>query len=169
LSQEWNTTSNEEEQINTTRMDEEGLIQQQPQEEDSRLERDEDPIIDRTEQSVHIKTRRSAASTINQDKEAKRMNKDSLEGLVGWYLDLKAKQVEDEVTQMAKEKESSQGDDFSIKRCISVVRSMNVIEDQKIKAARVFDIPNNRETFISFSVDEPETILLWLIRMIDKL
>jgi hypothetical protein len=83
LSQEWNTTSNEEEQINTTRMDEEGLIQQQPQEEDSRLERDEDPIIDRTEQSVHIKTRRSAASTINQDKEAKRMNKDSLEGLVG--------------------------------------------------------------------------------------
>ena len=163
-----NTASNEEEQVNTTRMDEGGLIEQEPQE-DSRLERDEDPIIERTEQRVHITARRPAASTINQDKEAKRMKKDSLEGLVGRYLDLKSKQVEDEVTQMAKGKEFAQGNDFSIMRCISVLRSMNVIADEKIKAAEVFDIPNNRETFISFSVDEPETALLWLRRKIDKL
>lgn len=168
LPQEWNTISNEEEQVNTTRMDEEGIIQQQPQEEDSRLEQDEDPIIERTEQRSTA-TRRSTASTINQDKEAKRMKKDSLEGLVGRYLDLKSKQVEDEVTQMAKGKESAQGNDFSIMRCISVLRSMNVIADEKIKAAEVFDIPNNRETFISFSVDEPETALLWLRRKMDKL
>jgi hypothetical protein len=32
------------------------------------------------------------------------MKKDSLEGLVGRYLDLKSKQVEDDVTQMAKGK-----------------------------------------------------------------
>lgn len=168
LPQEWNTISNEEEQVNTTRMDEEGIIQQQPQEEDSRLEQDEDPIIERTEQRSTA-TRRSTASTINQDKEAKRMKKDSLEGLVGRYLDLKSKQVEDEVTQMAKGKESAQGNDFSIMRCISVLRSMNVTADEKIKAAEVFDIPNNRETFISFSVDEPETALLWLRWKIDKL
>lgn len=169
LPQEWNTISNEEEQVNTTRMDEEGIIQQQPQEEDSRLEQDEDPIIEMTEQRVHVTTRRSTASTINQDKEAKRMKKDSLEGLVGRYLDLKSKQVEDEVTQMAKGKESAQGNDFSIMRCISVLRSMNVTADEKIKAAEVFDIPNNRETFISFSIDEPETALLWLRRKMDKL
>ena len=35
--------------MNTTRMDQEGIIQQQPQEEDSRLEQDEDPIIEMTE------------------------------------------------------------------------------------------------------------------------
>jgi hypothetical protein len=150
-------------------MDEEGIIQQQPQEEDSRLEQDEDPIIEMTEQRVHVITRRSTASTINQDKEAKRMKKDSLEGLVGRYLDLKSKQVEDEVTQMAKGKESAQGNDFSIMRCISVLRSMNVTADEKIKAAEVFDIPNNTETFISFSIDELETTLLWLTRKMDKL
>jgi hypothetical protein len=72
------------------------------------------------------------------------MKKDSLEGLVGRYLDLKSKQVEDEVTQMVKGKESAQGSDFPIMRCISVLRSMNVTTDEKIKAAEVFDIPNNR-------------------------
>jgi hypothetical protein len=50
LPQEWNTISNKEEQVNTTKMDQEGIIQQQPQEEDSRLEQDEDPIIEMTEQ-----------------------------------------------------------------------------------------------------------------------
>jgi hypothetical protein len=49
LPQESNTILNEEEQVDTTRMDEEGIIQQQPQEEDSRLEQDEDPIIEMTE------------------------------------------------------------------------------------------------------------------------
>jgi hypothetical protein len=73
------------------------------------------------------------------------MKKDSLEGLVGRYLDLKSKQVEDEVTQMVKGK------------------------DEKIKADEVFDIPNNREIFINFRVDEPETALLWLRRNMDKL
>ncbi|AQK93232.1 hypothetical protein ZEAMMB73_Zm00001d010011 [Zea mays] len=77
------------------------------------------------------------------------MKKDSLEGLVGRYLDLKSKQVEDEVTQMVKGKESAQ--------------------DEKIKADEVFDIPNNREIFINFRVDEPETALLWLRRNMDKL
>jgi hypothetical protein len=85
---------------------------------------------------VHVTSRRSAASTINQDKEAKRMKKDSLEGLVGRYLDLKSKQVEDEVTQMAKGKESAQGNEFSIMRCIYVLRSMNVTIDEKIKQLR---------------------------------
>jgi hypothetical protein len=46
---------------------------------------------------------------------------------------------------------------------------MNVIADKRIKAAEVFDIPNKRETFISFSIDEPETALLWLRRKMDKL
>jgi hypothetical protein len=52
---------------------------------------------------------------------------------------------------------------------IYVLRSMNVIADEKIKADEVFDIPNNREIFINFRVDEPETALLWLRRNMDKL
>ena len=47
--------------------------------------------------------------------------------------------------------------------------TINMTTDEKIKAEEVFDIPNNIDTFISFSVDEPETALLWLRRKMDKL
>jgi hypothetical protein len=58
---------------------------------------------------------------------------------------------------------------FSIKRCITILRTMDVIVDEKIKAAEVFNIPNNREIFICFNDDEPETTLLWLRGKMGKL
>jgi len=97
------------------------------------------------------------------------MRKDALEGLVGRYLDVKTKQVEDEAAQLVKEKEDAKASDFSIKRCITVLRTMEVIATEKIKAADVFSIPNNRETFISFCEDEPEIVVLWLRGKIGEL
>jgi hypothetical protein len=97
------------------------------------------------------------------------MKKEALEGPVWRYLDMKIKQVEDEAAQLAKEKEAAQDNDFSIKRCITILRTMDVTVDEKIKAAEVFNIPNNRETFICFNDDEPETSLLWLRGKMDKL
>jgi hypothetical protein len=46
---------------------------------------------------------------------------------------------------------------------------MDVIVDEKIKAAEVFNIPNNREIFICFNDDEPQTALLWLRGKMGKL
>jgi hypothetical protein len=46
---------------------------------------------------------------------------------------------------------------------------MDVIVDEKIKAAEMFTIPNNIETFICFNDDEPETTLLWLRGKMGKL
>jgi hypothetical protein len=50
--------------------------------------------------------------------------------------------------------------DFYIKRCISVLKTMDITRDEKIKAAEVFNTPNYRETFICFNDDEPEVALL---------
>jgi hypothetical protein len=90
------------------------------------------------------------------------MKKEVLEGLIGRYLDMKTKQVEDEAAQVAKEKEVAQANDFFIKRCIAILSIMDVIVDEKMKAAEVFNIPNNRGTFICFNDDELEIALLWL-------
>jgi hypothetical protein len=79
------------------------------------------------------------------------MKKEALEGLTGRYLDMKTKQVEDEAAQVAKEKEVAQANDFFIKRCIAILSIMDV-----------FNIPNNRGTFICFNDDELEIALLWL-------
>ncbi|PWZ56876.1 hypothetical protein Zm00014a_006001 [Zea mays] len=109
------------------------------------------------------------APTVNQEKETKRVRKDALEGLIGRYLDVKTKQVADEAAQSAKVKDVAQDNDFSIKRCISVLKTMDMTRDEKVKAAEVFNIPNYRETFICFNDDEPEVALLWLRGKMDKL
>ncbi|ONL98823.1 hypothetical protein ZEAMMB73_Zm00001d029477 [Zea mays] len=136
-------------------------------EEDARIEQDEDIIIvERVEQRL---PKRSGAPTVNQEKETKRVRKDALEGLIGRYLDVKTKQVADEAAQSAKVKDVAQDNDFSIKRCISVLKTMDMTRDEKVKAAEVFNIPNYRETFICFNDDEPEVALLWLRGKMDKL
>jgi hypothetical protein len=125
----WNITStqppqnlDDREQLNILTGIEEG-DHNQLQEEDAKLEEDDVVIVERIEQRLPSRSdapttnqekverteqrppRRSDASTINQQKEAKRMKKEALEGLVGRYLDMKTKQVEDEAAQLEKEKE----------------------------------------------------------------
>jgi hypothetical protein len=40
------------------------------------------------------------------------------------YLEMRTKQVEDERSQLSKEKEDAQSNDFSIKRCVSVLNTL---------------------------------------------
>jgi hypothetical protein len=40
------------------------------------------------------------------------------------YLEMRTKQVEDERSQLSKEKEAAQSNDFSIKRCVSVLNTL---------------------------------------------
>jgi hypothetical protein len=189
----WSITStqppqnlDDREQLNILTGIEEG-DHNQLQEEDAKLEEDDVVIVERIEQRLPSRSdapttnqekverteqrppRRSDAPTINQQKEAKRMKKEALEGLVGRYLDMKTKQVEDEAAQLEKEKEVVQDNGFSIKRYITILRTMDVTVDEKIKAAEVFNIPNNRETFMCFNDDEPKTALLCLRGKMDKL
>jgi hypothetical protein len=45
------------------------------------------------------------------------------------YLDIRTKQIEDEATQLAREREARRGDDFSIKNCIAM---LNILEVTKV-------------------------------------
>jgi hypothetical protein len=44
-------------------------------------------------------------------------------------MEMRTKHVEDEKLQISKQKEVTQGDDFSIKRCVSVLNKMDVTKE----------------------------------------
>ena len=75
---------------------------------------------------------------------------------------MRTKQVEDETTQLAREKECSQAADYSIKKCVSMLSTMNVTKQEKVKAYSVFKIPENIEIFLSACEDDLECGLCWL-------
>ena len=73
------------------------------------------------------------------EKEEKRPKKgERIEEMMGRYLDMRTKQVQDESADLAKEKEVAEGNDFSIKRCISVLSTMELTKEEKAKAFAVF-------------------------------
>jgi hypothetical protein len=75
---------------------------------------------------------------------------------------MRTKQAEDEKSQLCKEKEATQGDDFSIKRCVSVLNTMDVTKEEKVKAYGVFKSKENREIFPSAWSEDQEASLMWL-------
>ncbi|EEE64244.1 hypothetical protein OsJ_19077 [Oryza sativa Japonica Group] len=103
-----------------------------------------------------------------EEKEPKRQKKSvGVEGLMERYLDMRTKQTEDEAVQLAREKEAhlareKEINDFSIKRCISVLNSMDVTKAKKVKAYTVFKNAENREIFVSACDEDPESALSWL-------
>jgi hypothetical protein len=101
------------------------------------------------------------------NKESKKLRKsDNIENMMDRYLEMRSKQVEYESAREkeAREMEVTQSDDFSIKRCISV---MNTIEEvtkvEKAKAYLIFPkSKENRETFICACEADQESALIWL-------
>jgi hypothetical protein len=80
------------------------------------------------------------------EKQKKRPNNkgERIEEMMGRYLYMRTKQVQDESADLAKEKEDrakenevAQGNDFSIKRCISVLSTIEVTKEEKAKAKRI--------------------------------
>jgi nitric oxide reductase activation protein len=95
--------------------------------------------------------------------EEKRPNKSTrVENVMEKYLEMRIKQAEDENVQLAKENEHTQGADFSIKKCISVLGSMEVTKEENAEAYTVFKTQVNRELFICAYEDDPESALIWL-------
>uniref|UniRef100_A0ACD5UXZ2 Uncharacterized protein n=1 Tax=Avena sativa TaxID=4498 RepID=A0ACD5UXZ2_AVESA len=128
----------------------------------------EDATVERNVQRPPRKT--SAPTISNQENEPKRPKKGAtLEGALERYIDVKIKQVEEEAAVLAREKESVQANDYSIRRCIFVLTTMTLSPDEKVKASEVFQILANRETFLSFNENDPEIALLWLRGKVDKL
>uniref|UniRef100_A0ACD6AI42 Uncharacterized protein n=1 Tax=Avena sativa TaxID=4498 RepID=A0ACD6AI42_AVESA len=123
------------------------------------------------ERNVQRPPRKTGAPTIsNQENDPKRPKKGAaLEGALERYIDVKIKQVEEEAAVLAREKESVQANDYSIRRCIFVLTTMTLSPDEKVKASEVLQILANRETFLSFNENDPEIALLWLRGKVDKL
>jgi len=75
----------------------------------------------------------------------------------------RAKQEEEAAARLAREKEAAESNDFSIKRCISVLNTMEVTKEEKAKAFVVFiKSKENREAFISGCELDVESTLIWL-------
>jgi hypothetical protein len=53
-------------------------------------------------------------------------------------------------------------DDFSIKNCITVLNTLEVTKEEKIKAYKVFKDSDNRHIFLSAYNDDREVALMWL-------
>jgi hypothetical protein len=83
---------------------------------------------------------------------------------------MRTKQVQDESVDLAKEKEDqakenevAQGNDFSIKRCTSVLSTIEVTKEEKAKAFSVFiKSKENREAFLTGCELDQESTLIWL-------
>ena len=110
--------------------------------------------------------RTTATRGNNEETRTKRHKKgDNLEGIMGRYIDMRMKQAEEEATQLAKEreeKEVSQAADFSIKKCISILGTMEVTKEEKAKAYNVFKDLDNRQIFLSACDNDAESALIWL-------
>ncbi|WVZ54832.1 hypothetical protein U9M48_005576 [Paspalum notatum var. saurae] len=109
-------------------------------------------------------TRRAAAVSRNKEpKESKRQRKSSnIEAIMERYVDIRAKQIKSETTQSTKEKEDVQANDFAIKRCISILNTMDVTKEEKVKAYSVFKNTDSRKNFLSASDEDPESAMIWL-------
>jgi hypothetical protein len=94
---------------------------------------------------------------VQEEKRPKKSTR--VENMMEKYLEMRTKQAEDESAQLAKEKEHTQGVDFSIKKCIS---SMKVTKEEKAKAYVVFKTPVNRELFLCACEDDLKSALIWL-------
>jgi hypothetical protein len=155
-------------------LEESYAYQAQHEAEDARQKTTEDVVPQTTEDTSVEKNGqrppRKAGAAYNQEKEPKKVKKGAaLEGALERYIDVRIQQVQGEAVVLAREKELVQANDYSIKRCISILMKTTWPRDEKVKASEVFQIPANRETFISFNEDDPELGLLWLRGKVDKL
>uniref|UniRef100_A0A0E0LTU6 Uncharacterized protein n=1 Tax=Oryza punctata TaxID=4537 RepID=A0A0E0LTU6_ORYPU len=81
--------------------------------------------------------RRALIAERRQQKEDKKTSKNSrVERMMDRYLEMRSKQREEEVT--AREKEFSQAAEYSVKKCVSMLSSMDVTKQEKAKAYAVF-------------------------------
>ena len=161
------------EEIEAYNVEDGDLTMQRTEDEDSILERtaavlrtEEGEAARRTAAVLRAEegeVARRAAAVHKEEREPKKQKKNSkIEGIMERYLEMRSKQVEEETAELARAKEVAQVDDFSIKKCISVLNSMDVTKEEKAKAYAVFKSQENREIFLSACEEDQESDLIWL-------
>ncbi|KAK3160900.1 hypothetical protein QOZ80_1BG0067330 [Eleusine coracana subsp. coracana] len=140
----------------------------QPREasEDESVERSGQPREASEDASVqrNVQQRRLVAALKNKEgKDAKKPKKTaSIEGMMERYLEMRTKQAEEETASLEREKVIAQGADYSVKRCILVLSSMDVTKEEKAKAYAVLKNPGNRDVFLCACEHDLESALIWL-------
>jgi hypothetical protein len=67
---------------------------------------------------------------------------------------MKGKQADDEKIE---------SNAFSIAKCISTLHKMEEFtREDRIKASKLFRIPENRETFLTWAAEDQESAVIWL-------
>nr|TKW33017.1 hypothetical protein SEVIR_2G205000v2 [Setaria viridis] len=85
-----------------------------------------------------------------------------IEVMMERFLEMRIKENETREKE-ARDKEATKGDEYSIKWCISIINTMEVTKQEKIKAYAIFTkSKENRETFICTSEEDEESTLIWL-------
>lgn len=115
------------------------------------------------EQNQQRKNHATTRKKVENEPKKRKQNGD-VAGMMERYLALRTKQAEEEAATLARERaeEPKTVDDFSIKKCISVVNTMGELSiDEKADAFEVFKSEQNREIFLS--ADEASR-LVWLRR-----
>ncbi|KAJ1283932.1 hypothetical protein BS78_03G165200 [Paspalum vaginatum] len=102
------------------------------------------------------------ATAVKRNKEPKESKRQNIEAIMEKYVDIKVKQIESETTQSVKEKEDAQANEFSIKRCITILNIMDVTKEKKVKAYSVFKNLDNRQIFLNASDEDPKSTIIWL-------
>ena len=88
----------------------------------------------------------------------KRQKQAPMPNMMEKYLELRTKQVEGEVAE--KSRVVAEADDFSIKKCISLVNTMEELSgEEKAEAFDIFKDAQNQEIFMTV---EPTVRLIWL-------
>ncbi|TKW14766.1 hypothetical protein SEVIR_5G188200v4 [Setaria viridis] len=128
----------------------------------------------RDEEEARSGEQRMVASRKKPEKEGQRPRKSAnIEAMMERFLEMRTKQAKNEAKQLAREnetreqeardKEAAKGDEYSIKRCISIINTMEVTKQEKAKAYAIFaKSKENRETFICASEEDEESALIWL-------
>ncbi|PUZ60258.1 hypothetical protein GQ55_4G109200 [Panicum hallii var. hallii] len=104
---------------------------------------------------------RPATSRNKQEKELKRPRKNENIQAEAEAAD-RAREMEERERE-AREKDGAQAFDFSIRRCISVLNTMEVTKEEKAKAYAIFiKSKENREALIYACEVDQESVLIWL-------
>ncbi|KAE8816147.1 hypothetical protein D1007_06264 [Hordeum vulgare] len=131
---------------------------------------DADPVG--TDEQVSEK-RVPAAAKMKPRKEAKKAKKtgDAMVEVMQQYVNIKKKQAEDEIALLTKESAgSTNGHEFSISRCISLVHKMgDIARHERARAYKVFKNVENRETFITSAAEDEASAVEWLRSEMDEL
>jgi hypothetical protein len=112
-------------------------------------------VRERIDSEKHNDKKAAVGPKKNLPKDLKKPNKsDEMVQVIDRYVKMKEKQADDEKVE---------SNAFSIAKCISTLNKMEEFtREDRVKASKVFRIPENRETFLTWAAEDQECAIIWL-------